>query len=353
MSESYVELYKKHYPRTWSDMIGQEVVARSLKNSVKNKTLPTAYAFLGPRGCGKTSSAKLLAKAINCLNPPEAGESCNECDVCQGINANAQSGVHYLSMAHYGKAEDVRALEREARLASPIKQRVFILDEVHNLSKQAWDSLLIPLEAVDMPALFILCSTEGNKIPAPIMSRVRALKFKLVDDTQMSEYVRGIADKEGLDLSDNDIEHVVFDGRGSVRDTLSALDTFLTTGIRHVSYGDKLIAGMETGKLMESLKAVADADSNDVDIVGLAEQTFNDVRDILLRAAGVGQEIVPTIPTDDPQGFYRAIGGREGILFLLETLGDSITRMYSGGDPRILLEVALVRSHSFVHGDAQ
>lgn len=345
MSE-YVELYKKYYPKTWGDLVDQERVVDSLKRSVVEGKLPTAYAFLGPRGCGKTSSAKLLAKAINCLNPPEPGESCDTCDVCVGINTNTQNGVHYMSMAHYSKADDVRPLEREARLASPIKRRVYILDEVHNLSKQAWDSLLIPLESADMPALFILCSTESNKIPVAVMSRLRALKFKLVDDTTLFDYVRNILDKEGIDLSDTDVKQVVFDGRGSVRDTLSALDTFLTTGIRHESYGDKLIAGIGSGKLLVSLKVIADAVANDVDMVGLSEQLFDDVRDILLKAAGASEDLVPTVATPDPKGFFRTVGGKDGILFLIDELGEALNRMYSGGDARILLETVLVKFHS-------
>lgn len=177
-----------------------------------------------------TSTAKVLAKALNCTNLQDGQEPCNDCESCRSIDSNDSLDVTYESMANKGGVDDVREIVRSATLQTPGKKAVFILDEVHNLSKAAFDALLIPLEEDSMPALFILCSTEPNKIPSTVLSRIQSRHFPSLPYPTLREYVREIADKEEISISDKEIADVVKAGRGSVRDTLTALDRFSSEG---------------------------------------------------------------------------------------------------------------------------
>lgn len=342
--EKYIELYKKYTPKTWKGLIGQEKIANSLKAAIKDKKIPVAYGFFGPRGCGKTSAAKLLSKALNCLEPPLPGEACNKCSVCENINNNAQLGVNYISMANQGAAGDVRKIVDQARLAQPVNKPIFILDEVHNLSSAAWDALLIPLESSKMQTLFILCSTEAHKIPATILSRIQARSFSLVPPEKMATYLHKIIEKEGLEVSEDTINAAVREGRGSVRDSLTKLEGILQTGETPKSYGDRLLDSIEKKKLSDALVISAEFQADGGKPKHLAEQLFEDLRDILLLSIGADSEVVPGSPIENPKKFVLNLGGTPGALAIIEEIGDAITSMSVGSaDHRILFEMALLK----------
>jgi DNA polymerase-3 subunit gamma/tau len=342
-NSNYLELYKRYTPKSWSGLIGQERVAKSLRSAVASQKLPTAYAFLGPRGCGKTSAAKLLAKAVNCTNPPAPGDPCNECDNCVSITNNTQIGVEYLSMADGGgKVDATRALMERSRLIQSIPQTVFILDEVHNLSAQAWDSLLIPLESPDSNALFILCSTEAHKIPETILSRVQQRSFRLIDPATMGKYLTKISEREGLDIDEDGIAAAVRLGRGSARDSLTALERIVQTGEVEASYGNRLLEALQTLKLSSILSVVAEFANSGEKFKYFAEQLYGDLRDILLLASGASEDIVPVSPVSDPRAFVASLGGINGTMYMLEVIGKSISNMgINGGQHRITFELAL------------
>jgi len=343
-NERHVELYKRYRPRSWKSLIGQDRVVRSLRGAAATGKVPTAYAFLGERGCGKTSAALILAKAINCPNATD-GDPCNECDICVNIDAGNQIGVNYISMANKGSAEDVRQIVQEARLASPLKRQVWILDEVHNLSKQGFDALLIPLEDPKMPSLFILCSTEANKIPDTIMTRVQSRKFSLVPDDLMARYVKKVVEKEQLDLDDESIAAAVRMGRGSVRGALSALERVEETEEGFADYGGRLLEAFTKQNLTDTLAVIAEASSED-DIKGreLAEQLFGDLRDLLLFASGADKKLFPNMPLENPKESAESMLGIRGISIAIDEVGEGLTRMTMGADTRIHLEVAIVKT---------
>ena len=345
-NDRHLELYKRYRPRVWKGIIGQDKVVSSLKGAVLANKVPTAYAFIGDRGCGKTSAALLLAKAINCLNPNE-GNPCNNCDVCFNIDKGVQIGVNYISMANKGSVDDIRDLVRQARLATPINRQVWILDEIHNLSKAAFDALLIPLEDPNMPSLFILCSTEVNKIPQTILSRVQARKFGLVPEDVMTKYIKLVIKKEELELTDDELAGVVRMGRGSVRDTLTALESVVETGETggFSNYGGRLLEAFTEQVLADALSVVAEA-TGDGGVNGreLAEQLFEDLRDLLLAASGADASLYPGMPLSDPKKSASAMLGIRGISLALDEVGDSLTRMSIGADSRVHLEVAIVRT---------
>lgn len=342
--ETHVELYKKYRPSTWGSLIGQERVSKSLRNAVRSNRLPTAFGFFGPRGCGKTSSAFVLAKAINCLEPTAAGNPCNKCEVCLNIDKGTQLGVNYISMANKGGVEDIRNIVQQARLNQPIKKSVWILDEVHNLSKAAFDALLIPIEEKSMPSLFIFCSTEVDKIPQTIMSRIQQRRFTLVESETMAKFLKKIAELEGLELTEDNIEEAVRLGRGSVRDTLTTLEQIVETGETSPSFARALLESIVTLQLPKVLEVIAEAATAGENPRDLGEQLFEDLRDLLLHSAGASPEVVGIVPVKDPEAAVRSLLGASGIAVILDEIGEGLTRMTFGADSRINLEISLVKA---------
>lgn len=340
---NYIELYKEYRPRVWDDLIGQEKVAKSLQSAVKNNKIPTAYLFSGTRGVGKTSAALLLAKSINCENPDKDANPCNECDICISIDNNNQFGVHYISMANQGTTDDIRELVRKAELNQPIKKQVFILDEIHTIHKQAFDSLLIPLEKKNNPALFILCTTEIDRIPQTILSRVQQRKFNAVDADTMREHLNDIRTRSGLDFSDDEIEAAIRMGRGSVRDTLTSLDNILETGSEQTSFGAQLLVALAKKDIALTLGVMAEASQNSVNFRDFAEQLFEDLRDLLLISNNVDRSLVSIIPVDNEEAIIKGLCGKTGIIRLMGEVGDAITQMSTGMDSRIRMELALIK----------
>lgn len=342
--EKYLELYKKYKPKQWADIIGQDKIVASLKSAVRANKLPVAYLFSGPRGTGKTSSAKVLAAAINCINEETRtkGEACGQCEVCTNIYKDNQLGVNYISMANRGGVDEVRKIVDQARLAQPVRKTIWILDEVHNLSPAAWDSLLIPLESSSMPSLFILCSTEAHKIPDPIMSRVQARNFRLVSDRELKSFLETVSKNDGLDLSDEQIDSAVHMGRGSVRDSLTALESILSTGEFSDDLGEKLLLAIQSLNVIEFLKVVSEYSTTGEKFRFLAEDLYSDLRDLLILRAKGGEKLVEHSPVEDLAAFKEAITPQQH-LALLEAVGRSVTDMSIGAaEHRIIFEAALL-----------
>lgn len=340
----HVELYKKYRPNAWEELVGQGKTARSLQSAVVNEKLPTAYGFFGPRGCGKTSSAFLLAKAVNCPNVSTNGNPCNLCETCESIDNGSQIGVNYESMANRGSVDDVRSIVQKAQLNQPVKKQVWILDEVHNLSRAAFDALLIPIEKKGMPSLFIFCSTEVDKIPSTITSRIQQRRFTLVKPEDMVPYLKTINDKEKLEASTDDLREAVRQGRGSVRDTLSALEALVSTGEVVSSYGGAMLEAIASHNLPEALKVVSDATDEGNDGRDLAEQLFSDLRDLLLLVSGVDKSVAGMVSVKDIKSVAKGFMGIVGITAVAEEVADSIQHMTLGADSRIHFEIAVVKS---------
>lgn len=346
MSDLHVELYKRYRPNTWAGLIGQKQVAKSLQSAVKANKVPTAYLFSGQRGCGKTSGALILAKAINCLNPVvETADPCNECEVCVSIDNGTQLGVTYVSAAQRSGVEDIKDLVGQARLSMPIKRQVFIIDEIHNLKQgKGFEALLIPLEETNMPALFIFCTTEIEKVPQTIISRVQSRRFNLVDADLMLKYITHIAKKEDLGLNEDALREAVRQGRGSVRDTMTALESISSTGSITQPIGGKLLESLATQNLTSILTVIAEAASEGESGRDLAEQLFEDLRDLLLSASGVDSSLIGALPLDNPAAVAKGMLGRQGIMLVMDEVGESITQISMGSDARISLEIAMVKA---------
>ena len=212
-------LYRRYRPRRFSEVRGQDHVVRALRNAVAEGREGQAYLFSGPRGTGKTTSARILAKVLNCERPVD-GEPCCECDSCLAVERGTSYDVHELDAASNNGVEAMRTLIERAMLGTPGRHKVYILDEVHMLSKGAEAALLKTLEEPPEHVVFVLATTDPQKVADTIRSRTQHLQFHLIAADTLHDHVRWVADDAGLDVSDETIGQVLARGGGSARDTL-------------------------------------------------------------------------------------------------------------------------------------
>lgn len=348
------ELYKRHRPQVWEDMVGQRAVA-SLRNAVKKdqaapdaeqKATASVYLFSGERGCGKTTAAFILAKALNCVNPPGDGNPCNICEVCQNIDSGTQLGVSYESMANKGSVDDVRAMVLRMGLNQPVTRQVFILDEVQNLSKTAQDALLIPLENESFQPVVIMCTTEPKRIQKALASRANARRFQLIGAEDMKGLLERISAQDNLDLSDGVMETAIRMGRGSARDTLTALDGLLSGGEdgAEIDFNTKLLRAFATLNAVEVAKVIAEANAQSIDMRELTEELYRDLMNVLLAANGTDRALLGAIMVEDPLVTARSLGGNSGMALILTELGTALTSMTMGVDERVTLELAAFKA---------
>lgn len=344
--KTYVEFYKKYRPNTWDGLVGQQRVANVLQKSVLRNDIPTAYGFFGSSGCGKTSAAFILAKSLNCLNLQENGDPCNSCERCKAIDRGEQIGINYISMANKGSTDEVRKIVEQAWMNQPLKKQVWILDEVHNLHSAAFDSLLVPLESNNIPALFIFCSTEVNKIPKTFLARLRSYTFNKVGSQDLSELLEMISDKEGISVDENLIRESIRKGKGSVRDTVSSFESLaaeegFNTNEGEETYGERLLNALSGRDLGKAFESIAEAEKNGIESIDLLEQLIEDLRNIYMLTSKVDRKLIDPIPIKVTNDFLKGLVNKKLISHSIRRLGDAYTRASLGSEARIQLEVAI------------
>ena len=221
---AYQALYRKYRPKTFSDVIGQEHITDTLRNELSEGKIVHAYLFTGTRGTGKTTCAKILSKAINCLNPKD-GNPCGECEMCRAINEESVTDICEIDAASNNGIDDIRELREQVNF-SPVtaKYRVYIIDEVHMLSLSAFNGLLKTLEEPPQHVVFILATTEVHKLPATILSRCQRFDFRRIDSEKIIERLKFVANEESLTLTDDAASLIAGAADGGMRDALSILD---------------------------------------------------------------------------------------------------------------------------------
>ena len=221
---AYQTLYRKYRPNSFEFVYGQDVIVKTLKNIIKSNKLSHAYLFTGPRGTGKTSCAKLFAKSINCLNPKD-GDACNECETCKSFNENSNPDIIEMDAASNNGVDEIREIKNKVNLVPAIsKYKVYIIDEVHMLSIGAFNALLKTLEEPPEYVIFILATTDPQKIPPTIISRCQRFDFKSISPEKMKKCLENIAQKENIKIENDALESIVKVSNGGMRDAIGLLD---------------------------------------------------------------------------------------------------------------------------------
>jgi DNA polymerase III subunit gamma/tau len=239
--EKFIVSARKYRPQTFDTVVGQEHITTTLKNAIKNHQLAHAFLFCGPRGVGKTTCARILAKTINCENPTADGEACNQCHSCKSFNEGTSLNIHELDAASNNSVDDIRSLVEQVRFTPRAgKYKVYIIDEVHMLSQSAFNAFLKTLEEPPPYAIFILATTEKHKILPTILSRCQIFDFKRITLQDTVDHLQGIANKEHIKTQETALQLIAQKSEGCMRDALSILDKIVSFTNGEVTYNNTI-----------------------------------------------------------------------------------------------------------------
>ena len=344
-------LYRRYRPRRFGELKGQEHVVRALRNAVANDRGGQAYMFSGPRGTGKTSAARILAKVLNCMNPDE-GEPCCECESCMSIERGTSFDVLELDAASNNGVDNIRELIERAAMGNPGRHRVFILDEVHMLSAGAEAALLKTLEEPPPHVVFVLATTDPQKVSETIRSRTQHLQFRLLPAKELEEHVRFVVNDAKLDVSPEAIRQAVEQGGGSARDTLSALELIAAGGGQAEVFvrPEDVIESLINHDAASVLSQVGAAMQRGHDPKALTEQIVRFLREMFLSA--MSPQLVQL--SEEHAKVAAEMTSRYGIASVvraIEILGEALLDIRRAPDPRLVLEVTLVRLASSAMGN--
>ena len=352
----YRALYRKWRPQRFEDVVGQRAIVTALKNQITANRVGHAYLFTGVRGTGKTTCAKIFAKAVNCLHPVN-GDPCGECEICKGIDNGSILDVVEMDAASNNGVDDIRDLRDEtAYTPSACKYEVYIIDEVHMLSTAAFNALLKTLEEPPAHVIFILATTEIQKVPATILSRCQRYDFTRIGPEDIARRVEYIAGEEKLELSPDGAELIARLADGALRDALSILDTCAgvtakidadvvrrMAGVTDRSYLFRISDALEAQDGATALAQLAQLRQQSVDVKRLTEELIAHYRALMLAALPGGQSLLSGVSPEEEALYLEKgpqLGQREAIR-AIRALGSALEHMTRGSDQRIELELAL------------
>ncbi len=309
---SYQALARKYRPQSFSDVIGQETVVRTLQNAIEQNRIQHAYLFSGVRGVGKTTTARILAKALNCVKGPTL-EPCNECSICREITDGSDLDVREIDAATYTGVDNIREL-RDVTQFQPARDhyRTFIIDEAHMLSTGAWNALLKLIEEPPPHVIFMFATTEMHKVPATILSRVQKFSLRKVTVAELVTRLEEICVKEGIEADRAALEIIARRGEGSVRDALSLLDQVIAfsgraitamevatvLGLSETSFFARIVRMIGEGDHASILDAVQEASESGRDFKLLYRDLLSFVRNLLIVAGGANKSLLAGSPED-------------------------------------------------------
>lgn len=356
---AYLSLYRKYRPQNFDELLGQEHVARTLKNSLTEDKVAHAYLFTGPRGTGKTSTARILAKALNCVNGPTP-EPCGVCDACVAITDGSSLDVFELDAASHSGVDETREILSGVNLATAGgKKKVYVIDEVHMLTTQSFNALLKTLEEPPDHVVFVLATTDPHKVLPTIVSRTQRFDFRRITAEVLAAHVGDIAKRESIEIEPDALMVIARHAEGSARDALSALDQLSSLGEKAtVEDAERLLGDRDEDALVEVFDAIADHDVGSVftKLHTLVAQG-SDPRQLTFAALEHARALLLVATAPDATGLIDASETDRASLALqaerftpdslvriLDLLGKAVTEMRNAPNHRLLLEVALVRA---------
>jgi len=355
----YTVLARRFRPQAFDDVIGQEHVARALTNAIKAGRVAHAYMFTGARGVGKTSTARILAKALNCPNAKD-GVPCNHCEICDGISAGNDVDVLEIDGASNRGIDDIRSLRANVGVRSMrTEYKVYIIDEVHMLTKEAFNALLKTLEEPPPNVKFVFCTTEPNKVPDTILSRCQRFDFSSINDISIADRLREIAKIEGFEVSEDALELVARRARGSMRDSQSLFDQLLAFSDGTVSAEDvhRMLGTAGDERLVNLFNAIVEhrpgevlAQLDESFATGvqpgeLMDQAIGYVRDLMVTLSGGDAVTLCSVATRHRETLMKQAArlSMHSVMAAFQILSDSKNQMFRSTFARTVLEMAMVQ----------
>lgn len=349
---AYQTLYRKYRPKTFELVYGQDVIVKTLKNVIKNDKLSHAYLFTGPRGTGKTSSAKLFAKAINCLNNKD-GDACNECENCKSFNNNSNPDIIEIDAASNNGVDEIREIKNKVSLVpSMSKYKVYIIDEVHMLSIGAFNALLKTLEEPPEYIIFILATTEPQKIPATIISRCQRFDFKSISHDKMKQCLENIISKENITIDDGAIEEIINNSKGGMRDAIGLLDQASAFCNNNITASDieELSGNISIKQIRAFLSnimqkeynvifdTISDYSSNGKDFSLICEKIINYIREGILYKKMINTDKIP----DEDKNIFDKLSNTD-LYDLIDYLSDTLVKVKNSYQKELTFEVQMIQ----------
>ena len=349
---AYQTLYRKYRPKTFELVYGQDVIVKTLKNIIKNDKLSHAYLFTGPRGTGKTSSAKLFAKAINCLNNKD-GDACNECENCKSFNNNSNPDIIEIDAASNNGVDEIREIKNKVSLVpSMSKYKVYIIDEVHMLSIGAFNALLKTLEEPPEYIIFILATTEPQKIPATIISRCQRFDFKSISHDKMKQCLENIISKENISIDDGAIEEIINNSKGGMRDAIGLLDQASAFCNNNITANDieelsgnisiKQIRTFLSNIMQKEYNVIFDSisnySSNGKDFALICEKIINYIREGILYKKKINTDKI----LDEDKNIFDKLSDTD-LYDLIDYLSDTLVKVKNSYQKELTFEVQMIQ----------
>lgn len=352
-------LYRVYRPQKFEDVVGQEHITKTLRNQIENNNIGHAYLFSGTRGTGKTSTAKIFARAVNCLESIEQ-EPCNECEVCKDILHDNIMDVVEIDAASNNSVDDIRELRENVKYSpTKAKYKVYIIDEVHMLSQGAFNALLKTLEEPPSYVIFILATTEPHKIPATILSRCQRFDFKRVTVKDISSRMRYICEKEGIEADEKALNLIARNSQGALRDALSILDQCISFEGNKISYNDviELLGSVNIEQLFDLAESIIKEDTrkslqilNDFiiwgkDVRNLVNDLIDHFRNLMVCKISNDLDEIISLPeeTIDLLKQQAETIDTNNLIRILNILSEAQDGMKISSNPRVLMEVTMMK----------
>jgi DNA polymerase-3 subunit gamma/tau len=357
----YQVIARKWRPQRFDDVVGQHAVTRTLRNALTSNRLAQAFVFAGPRGVGKTTTARILARALNCVTGPTA-EPCGECDACREIAEGRDMDVLEIDAATHTQVENIREVIVTGLAIAPVRNRykVFIIDEVHQLSSHSFNALLKSIEEPPPHVVFMMATTELDKIPETVLSRSQVYELRTIGTKTIAEQLRKIVDAEGIDVSDDALQLIARDADGSMRDAQSKLDQVIAFTGKTITTDDVATVLGLVGRdlLLDAVQAVADEDAPAAfvltaravemgyDLRAVCRDLSRVVRDLLVLSVDPSRSSDPEIAGEGERERLQKLAGRfsrEDLLRAFDLLTKAETDIRGAAQPRYHLEMAFLR----------